>query len=209
MKKFIIFIVLVVFIGFAIHMTKSTPTTPTPIDQLPPITGTEQPAPTNKTFTGSGITFQYPSAMNVDESTDASWRNNTEVSGQLIAQVTIPDTVQPSTNFRDAVFRVGTSNNVQAMKECLTPTNGERAKGTVVINGVTFNKLTLTDAGAGNFYDTTSYRAIRNNQCYAVEYTIHSTNIGNYDPNQGIKEFDTQAMVGTLEDMVQSFAFVQ
>ena len=78
----------------------------------------------------------------------------------------------------------------------------------MTIGSMKFTKITLSDAGAGNFYNTTSYRTIYHNQCYAIEYTIHSTNIGNYSPDQGITEFDQTKIVPLLENMVQSFKFL-
>ncbi len=78
----------------------------------------------------------------------------------------------------------------------------------VIIHGITYTKVTYSDAGAGNFYDTTSYRVVRHSQCYAIEYTIHSSNIGNYSPNQGISAFDEWKVQSILEGMVQSFIFL-
>jgi hypothetical protein len=41
-----------------------------------------------------------------------------------------------------------------------------------------------------------------------IEYTIHSTNIGAYDPSQGISEFDKAKVVTALETMVHSVNFL-
>ncbi len=91
---------------------------------------------------------------------------------------------------------------------CMVATNGEKRTGVVTINGQQFTKVTSSGAGAGNFYDTTSYRTIRDGDCYSVEYTIHSTNIHNYDPSQGIKDFDEPAVKNLLENIVKSFTFL-
>ena len=203
MKKFIVFVILVavaILLARSIQLKES-------VDPA-----TQQPNPMVITmkdgvFEGSTFTFTYPADAIVAVSSATMWRNNTQEIGTTLAEVTIPDTVEPKTNFRGARFTVGMSNESNAIRDCLIPTNGERAKGTVVIDGVTFNKITLTDAGAGNYYDTTSYRAMHNNNCYAIEYTIHSTNLRNYDPGT-VSEFDTQAIVKTLEQMVQSFKFI-
>ncbi len=160
---------------------------------------------------GKTISFSYPKESVLsggDIGYTQSWRTNTQSLGIVLAKVTIPKSTQPETNFSEAVFTVGTSSDATEVKNCLIPRNGERAKGIIVIDGVTYNKITLTEAGAGNYYDTTSYRVIKNNQCYAVEYTIHSTNFASYDPNLGIKEFDTQKVVNALETMVGSFKFL-
>ena len=38
--------------------------------------------------------------------------------------------------------------------------------------------------------------------------TIHSTNIGNYDPSQGISEFDKTNVTNVLETIAGSFMFL-
>ena len=78
----------------------------------------------------------------------------------------------------------------------------------VKIHGIPFTKFTFSDAGAGNLYETVSYRTKRGGECYVVEYTIHSTNIGMYSPDQGIKEFDRAKVVNMLEKMAKSFRFL-
>lgn len=161
---------------------------------------------------GKTISFSYPNDLSVSGGGlgyTESWRTNTQSLGIILAKVILPKEIEPSTNFSEAVFSVGTSSDPNEIKNCLIPRNGEVEKDEVKINGLTYKKITLTDAGAGNYYDTVSYRTIQNDQCYAVEYTIHSTNIGNYSPDQNIKEFDTQKIVSILESMAQSVNFLK
>ena len=122
--------------------------------------------------------------------------------------VTIPKSFQAGTNFSEAIFLVNDSQASLDVKNCLIATNGEQSKGLQTIKGINYTKITLSDAGAGNFYDRTSYRTLRNNHCYSIEYTIHSTNIGAYSPDQGIKEFDKVAVVNLLEAMVRNVNFL-
>lgn len=165
-------------------------------EALAPINNNPEPVivtPENTVFTDKEktVTFSYPKDLAIssgDIGYSASWRQNTQTLGLSIAKVTIPKSTQPQTNFSEAVFSLGTSNNTLAIKDCLIANNGEIAKGTVSINGVTYTKTMLGDAGAGNYYNTTSYRTMHNNQCYVMEYTIHSTSIGAYSPDQGITE---------------------
>lgn len=166
------------------------------------------------TFADNGKTFQfsYPRMFTVTGGGIGytnDWMNGSVQMGLVLARVTIPKSFQPGTNFSDARFTIGTSADPTAVKECLTQGNGNPATtAKVTIKGIPYTKLTFGDAGAGNFYETTSYRTVRNNQCYVAEYTIHSTNIGNYPPEQGIKEFDKAAVQNVLEGMVQSLTFL-
>jgi len=157
------------------------------------------------------FSFTYPSQFNLsggDGSYTNNWQGNTQTLGMLLAFVNIPKSFMPNTNFGDSRFIVGTSSDPDAVKNCLKAENGSVVKNKkVMIGGTAFTEITLSDAGAGNYYNTTSYRTVRDNQCYAVEYTIHSMNIGNYSPDQGIKAFDQAKIKSILETIVQSFKF--
>ncbi len=168
------------------------------------------------TFMDQGHTFSFQHAKDIAVSgggigytTEWTHDNAGNTNGLILAQATVDRGTQPGTNFSDAKFTVGTSSEQAAVKNCLISSNGNNPqKSTLTINGVTYAKIIDGDAAAGNFYETTSYRTVRNNQCYSIEYVIHSTNIGNYDPNQGITEFNKEAVTAPLEQMVRSFKFL-
>ena len=162
----------------------------------------------SKTFS-----FSYPNQFILsggDFGYSQDWRENTGDLGFLFTIVNIPrNFYTEKTNFGEAKFTVGTSVDPNAIKNCLV--NDYAPVGTttnVTINDRIFTRIQFTDAGAGNLYETTSYRTIYNNQCYAVEYTIHSGNIYNYSPDQGVKEFDKMKVTSVLEGIVQSFKFI-
>lgn len=222
MKKIIIGIVLVLAVILIVRYAKKdevvVPTTEEQVSESSPTIGVSSPSksstkPTSKpstldgSYDGSKFTFVPAAGYSVDTSADSAWRGNTEIPGTRLVQVIIPQTAQPQTNFGDARFTIGMSSNAQAIKSCSGESNGERADGTVVINGVPFMKFKMTDAGAGNYYDTTSYRIVRNGACYSLEYTIHWTNLDNYGSTTGVKAFDTKKITGILETMAQSFKF--
>lgn len=191
--------------------------TGTPADHTPntqePVSVTD-PTPTTSNFTDEGKTFSfvYPTTGVLSSSTagdSTEWRQNTERSGTLLAKVVIGDTAQPKTNFRDARFTVGTSSDTIAVKTCLTDAMGGTGKGSkVAVNGIEFTKLSMSDAGAGNLYDTTSYRTVHNGQCYAIEYTIHTTQLANYPVEAGITAYDKAAVTSMMDGIVQSFTFL-
>lgn len=163
---------------------------------------------------GSGdFSFLHPKGREVivgNGERTSQWRANTASLGLLDVTVTMPRESQPDTNFSDARFTVGSSDEPAEVAACLTDTSGASIAEAVTreIGATTFVVIRTGDAGAGNFYDTTSYRAIREGRCYAVEYTIHSTNIGNYPAEAGVTEFDEAAVRAALEGMVESFRFL-
>ena len=167
------------------------------------------------TFTDQGNTFSfaYPAGVTVagggvGYSTDWIVNNQDQTNGLVLAKATLPRTTQPKTNFSEATLVVGTSSDPKAITDCLVPQAGADKNTTnVTINGVTYTVSHMGDAGAGNLYDTTTYSTLRNSQCYSIEYTIHSTQLGNYDPSQGVSAFDQAKVKAVMEGMVQSFKF--
>ena len=128
----------------------------------------------------------------------------------MLVKATLPSSFEPKTNFGDGTLTVGTSADPTAIAECTTFAEGGNGvqKTSVAINGVTYERFVTNDAAAGNIYQTTSYRTLRNSQCYVIEYTIHSGNIENYSPDQGITAFDQAKVQSELESIVQSFKFL-
>ncbi len=171
--------------------------------------------PGERIYTDQSNTFSFvfPDAFLIvgdEPGYGTDWMTNTTASGMLLAEVDMLRTEQPQTNFGGARVTFGTSADPTAVAGCLTYNPGgdqTQVPSTTVINGVTFTKFISSDAGAGNFYNTTSYRTVRGGQCYALEYTIHSTNIGDY-PAGTVQGFDVNAVQAQLEKVVQSFKFL-
>jgi len=143
------------------------------------------------------------------------WRQNSDskIKGILLATLSIPRGFMPDTNFSDTRFTVGRSTDPLAIKNCLVDTEQNKenkvpAPTKVTISGYPFMKFSSNGAGAGNFYETTSYRGIVDGDCYAIDYTIHSTNLGNYSPEQGIKQFDKTKIEAELSKIINSFKFI-
>jgi membrane-bound inhibitor of C-type lysozyme len=134
------------------------------------------------------------------------WRAGAVEPGMVLAMVTIPKSYLPKTNFSEARLIIGKSSNPEALKHCFEEPQGSASRRErVLINGVPFIRFAFSDAGAGNLYETVSYRTKHGEECYAVEYTVHSTNIGMYSPDQGIQEFDKAKAFKVLDTMAQSF----
>ncbi|MDE1874590.1 MAG: MliC family protein [Patescibacteria group bacterium] len=158
--------------------------------------------------------FAYPSGLPLsggDGSYSVDWRQGATSSGMLLAEVVMPGSFEPQTNFVDSRFTVGASSDPSAVATCLTSGNGDPTTtfGQTTIDGVSFAELGFGDAGAGNFYKTTSYRTVHNGECYAVEYTIHSSNIANFPPSRGISAFDQQKVASVMDSIVHSFQFAK
>lgn len=209
MKKIItiILVIVVLILGFRWFFKSMTPKSPLGNDA----TTTEQtPINTNLTFKDTAGVFEltYPKDFNVEtlNSENNTWYGNSTSTGKILAKITLPKSIEPMTNFSEASLVVASS-TINACKE--SPQGNNINKSSVSINNVSFTKYSYADAGAGNFYDVTSYRTVKGNTCFILEYTIHSTNIGNYSPDQGIKEFDKAKITSLLENVVNSFKFTK
>lgn len=177
-----------------------------PIVTVPTVETTSHFTDYNETFT-----FDYNPLWKViegDKIPTLDWSLNTKQKGILLAQVTVPKEYMAGTNFSEAKLTIGMSPDLIAIKSCLTPVvenEVQKSDGDAVISGYPFKKSTSREGAAGSFYETTSYKGIIDGDCYAIEYTIHSTNIGNYSPDQGIKEFNKSSIQNELESVVKSF----
>jgi len=163
------------------------------------------------TYTDStGVfTLTFPSDFTVVEGSPEpgpGWSAPASTEGVTLAKITVPSSYAKGTNFADAMFTVGTSADSTALASCLKNLSGSVATTTVTIGDTTFTKLEFQGAAAGNRYDTTSYRAVRGSQCWAVEYTIHYSVIQNYPA--GTREFDETMLAATLDTVVHSFHFL-
>lgn len=138
--------------------------------------------------------------------------------GKVHVSLIIPDSFEPNTNFRDVKMTIAFGANQKATDNCLSNSangSGENVQTSTVniggtdgkSGGIPFKKTVFGDAGAGNYYETTSFKAVRAGQCISVEYTIHSTNVGSYPEEMNIKEFNKEKVKKTLDAIVDSIKF--
>jgi membrane-bound inhibitor of C-type lysozyme len=193
--------------GANANLTQGTTTTFTNC-----VMGTLARAGDMNTFTSDGNTFSfsYPASWTLsggDIGYTQSWRLNAMSQGLLLAKAMVPASVQPKTNFGSATLTIGLSSDPAATSNCTTAASGEQALSPATFGGATFSAFSSSDVGAGNLTETTSYRAMYEGSCYALEYTIRSLNLGNFSPDQGISAFNKAAIHDALDKAVQSFRF--
>lgn len=171
-------------------------------------------APGYETYTSQEGTFSFafPTDFSVAGSAvgyGPNWSAPATTSGMVLAKIVVPQSYEAGTNFGDAWFTVGTSADPSAVATCLDTLAGPQSTSTVVTIGDTkFTELAFSGAGAGNRYDTTSYRAVKSGQCYAIEYTVHYGVFENY-PKGAVKEFDEAKVTAALDEVARSFRFLQ
>ncbi len=162
-----------------------------------------------------GVSLKYPPAYYVKAGQTgplAEWSLYGLTNGNEIASVEIPKSTQIRTNFGGASLRMGFSKEAIAIKECLTPPPSFGYRDMYSrrdIGGVMFKEFSRSDAAAGNYYLFTSYRAVRNDGCEVFEYVIHYSNLQNYPPEVGRKEYDKQKVVDSLESILGTVKFLK
>lgn len=156
------------------------------------------------------FSFAFPSNFSVAGSPPGyapGWSAPADTNGMILAKITVPQSFEPGTNFGDATFTVGTSADPAAVASCLKTLAGGTASTTAMLGNVSFTKLLFGGAGAGQRYDTTSYRIVQGNQCYAVEYTIHYAVLENF-PKGKVTAFDEAKITAALDEVANSFHFL-
>jgi len=166
--------------------------------------------------TAGGFSIAYPIDFMTQDNfasvptSDWSLRSNGEAGVQYFV-LTIPKAFEPQTNFDDATLVVGSSRTPAAIRDCTNPgiiANPGDATSTRMVNGTAFSVYHFTGAGAGNYYETTSYHTLHAGQCYSIGYTIHSGQIANYPSSYNLHQFNDVEVSGVLERIINTFTFL-
>ena len=213
MKKSLwaVIIVLVVVVGIAAYigilnpLSTQAPQNPitvtpdTPADIFPGLASVQY------TNTAEGFSMYRPTTT---ESKTENFESYLPLTQTPIVAFTIPNTMFEKTNLAEAGVYVGatTSPLITSLCNIADTSEGETATSTRTINDVTFSVFTSNDAGAGNYYDRTAFRTLRNGTCYEVVEVLHSAQIGNF-PEGTVSPFNRDEIVGYLEGMVNTFEF--
>lgn len=151
----------------------------------------------NQTY---GFEFSYPKDYEFVTPTYTSLEDK-------IVQIQTPRDLYPNTNFSDAGVAVS-AEFAKDLNECLGKNQGGKIfSQNMNINGEVFYFATSSDAGAGNFYESNTYRSLLGGQlCFEISETIHTTNIGNYPPGT-VKEVNKGDVINSLRNILSSFKF--
>ena len=126
------------------------------------------------------------------------------VTAQPVVAFTLPTELFQGTNLVEAGVYVGVLDGAKTVNACLVPHESEESKGTIKIGPIIFSVFTSGGAAAGNIYEQTTYRTVRNGNCYELVALLHSGNIGNY-PDGQVQQFDREKFQTILDKMLQTF----
>jgi hypothetical protein len=162
--------------------------------------------------TQAGFTMMYPGSFTLDQgsvSQTTDWRADSQDPGIAVLSITVPPSLDPETNFVGATVTAGYSKDASALSNCFIAPNGDSVStSSASVNGIKFVVYTAESVGAGQQYTTTSYRTTHSGACYAVEYTIHSTNLSNFPAGDNYTAYDSAEITDILNRVVGTFSFL-
>lgn len=185
-------------------------------DTLIPYYTTPSQWQTDANNTNGGFSIAYPIDFDTQDNYSATpstdWRLGANgTNGVKYFTLTVPRAFEPQTNFIDTTLTVGASGSKTAVAQCLTAGQSggplQNSTSTATINGIQFTVFKSSDAGAGNYYNTRSYRTVHAGKCYAIEYTVHSSQIMNYPQSYDLKPFDEIKIDALMRNIINTFTF--
>jgi len=127
------------------------------------------------------------------------------VTHNTLVEVVLPEKDFSGTNLGEALLIVGASRDKEIIASCLNAVPGEEKQAeTKIIKGTEYSVFEALDAAAGNHYESTSYRTVKNSVCYEVVELLHWAEISNYPPG-AVKEFDRNKILLKLEEILNTF----
>lgn len=195
-----LFVIIVLFIIAALFFSVSQKNYDLPKPVATPDIETYQ----NFTYDTS---LTYNRHWNVRDTTDDNtmpWRWGSTDPGERLLTLEMKTPLQ--TNLRSVQISIGVSKDPNAVAECTVAQSHENPLlgGPAGLTG--FSSI---EAGMGNYYELQSYRSVRDGACIALETVVHSTNLANYDPNQGITAYDAASVAGAIQSVINTFQFSQ
>ncbi len=110
----------------------------------------------------------------------------------------------PGTNLGSKYLDMSVTENVSSCSSL--PVGGSGPSQPVTFNGITFNKETGVDVGAGQRREWTLYYTVKDNICVAMGFVLHSGSLGAL-PTE-IVEFDLEAESAVFAQMMSTFTWL-
>ncbi|HWH07098.1 MAG TPA: hypothetical protein VNU47_01050 [Candidatus Paceibacterota bacterium] len=167
-----------------------------------------------------GILLTYPNGAIVSEMFDApnlpqTWRMHAlpDAAGAPIVSITTYQTQNEQSYPRHyrTLVRIGSSSDPREVAACEQPRaeQGETILSDKVIGDRTFKVFSFGDAAMMQYVSGTSYRAVRNDTCIAIEAIRAGSTYREEATEQDIPEATLEAEFRALDAIVESVRFVR
>jgi hypothetical protein len=203
MKKIIAIIVLALAATYLMfYALKQNPIAQKPESQKDPAMTVQELTYRNAEFRFS---VEYPEGFT--ENMDAGYQFSTKNS---LIRFNVPQKSLEGSNLGEAAVIIGASKENAIVNECLATSseieNEKRLDEKKILSGADFSIFQGLGAAAGNRYDTTDYRTIKDKVCYEITLLLHYGDIHNY-PEGTVKEFDRTKILEMLGRVADTFKF--
>lgn len=168
-----------------------------------------------------GFLLTYPNGARVEEefttaNLSQTWRMNAlpDASGTPLVSITTYETESENSypRFYRALVRVGSSSDQREVAACEEPRT-EQAEVELedrVINGIPFKAFQFEGAGMMKYVTGVSYRAVRNETCYAIEAIRSGSTYREDAPSaRDIPDEVLDRQFDALDSIVASFQFAR
>lgn len=148
------------------------------------------------------IALTYPS----DRAASSPSPSGALLVGEPRGRIDLAPATFSGTNLIEAAVIIGASRQPIATSNCTKPQPWEMRAESQTLGGETFSVFTGIGAAAGNRYESTSYRLLKQGTCYEIQTLIHSGVFENY-PKGTVREFDMTTTKNELTSIVKTVIF--
>lgn len=169
-----------------------------------------------------GFSIKYPlelattSAFAAHQHVTSGWRQEAgnEVKGKTTGDRIISVIVDSKKNAPEeegyyvaVEVRIGASSNANAVKRCLEKADDEDNGVAALLGGTPFTRFDRVSAGMSQFGNVSSYRAVKEGQCFAIESIVAGGGTNPGDPSHDAALLDADQKLA--EAIVETFRFVE
>jgi hypothetical protein len=159
-----------------------------------------------KSYNMNGFEIKTPQNYDFSTSASNSFENYLGSKGKALVRISMPKDSYPKTNFSEGYITVASANISESACKKYSDGQLKSMDQLEMINGINFNKTEFQGAAAGNYYQTRLYHAFRNASCFEISVTLHTTNIGNYEPGT-VTEVNSNDAWNKLSAVLKTFRF--
>ncbi len=129
---------------------------------------------------------------------------------RVVVGVAIPTGSYLKTNFKLGYTYVAVSDSGISQAVCYGFNLGDEESKMIknkTFNGINYKYYRQAGAAAGTFTSDEIYHTFQNNRCYEITITTWFSNIGNYEPESGVKEANEAEINSRLQIVLNTFSF--
>lgn len=169
----------------------------------------EKGKPTAKTYNGRSFRIRYPDGWLHETAANTGWSLiSNQTAGEVLVTIKSPKSYLKNTNFGYAQVRVVKNDHKQTVQHCMSLSGSRYKTKKMTINGISFARITTSDAATGDRYLIQSYRTVHNGACWVIESVLNYSPIEFYGNDTDVTEFDQKKVKLKLYNIIQSFKFV-